>query len=206
MRGSRLILGLSFAAMLVSGKVSVAQAGGTAAISPHDEYAAAIKVYFEQGPKEALPKLQNALESFRATGDRKGEAIALGFIGNCYKHLGDQQLALDYLLRALELKRSTHDRLEEGRTLNHLGLLYWEMADYSKAIDYFQQSTAVAHEVGDKQLEAQVLNNAGLVYDEEGDYARSVPSYEQALNLIARLSANAARRKRSPTLEACILS
>jgi CHAT domain-containing protein/Flp pilus assembly protein TadD len=183
LRGSRLILGLSLAAMLVSGKVSSAQEGGTVVISPQDEYAAAIKVYFEQGPKEALPRLQHALESLRGAGDRKGEAIALGFIGNCYKHLGDQKQALGYLLRALELKRSTHDRLEEGRTLNHLGLLYWEMADYSKAIDYFQQSSAVAHEVGDKQLEAQVLNNAGLVYDEEGDYARSLPSYEQALNL-----------------------
>jgi CHAT domain-containing protein/Flp pilus assembly protein TadD len=174
---------LFIAATLVSGRLAGAQANGTAVTSHQDEYAQAIKVYFEQGPKEALPKLQHALESFQMAGDRKGEAIALGFIGNCYRHLGNQDLALDYLTRALELKRSIHDRPEEGRTLNHLGLLYWEMADYSKAIGYYQQSSAIAHEVGDKQLEAQALNNAGLVYDELGDYVRSLPNYQQALNL-----------------------
>ena len=183
LRFSRLILGLSLVATLVSGGPGGAQANDTAATSPQDEYSDAIKIYTEQGAKEGLPKLQHALESLQRAGDRKGEAVALGYIGNCYKHLGNQELALDYLTRALELKRSIHDRPEEGRTLNHLGLLYWDMADYSKAIGYYQQSLAIAEEVGDKQLEAQALNNAGLVYDEQGDYARSLPSYQKALNL-----------------------
>lgn len=149
--------------------------------SADQEFSDATKIYFEKGSKEALPKLQHALESFRAAGDRAGEAKALGFIGNCFKHMGDYKSALDYLARALGVAREIHDRLQEGKTLNHLGLLAWEMADYPKAVSQFDQSIAVAHEVGNRQLEASALNNLGLVYDEQGDYEHSLPRYQQAL-------------------------
>lgn len=181
----------SFAAVVIVATVCYGVASGqsnaeqkpaiTAASSAEEEFSAATKAYFELGSKDALPKLQHALESLRAVGDQKLEAQALGFIGNCYKHLGDYKSALDYLIRAVELARKIHDRLQEGKTLNHLGLLAWEMADYPKAIAEFTQSLSVAHEVGNKQLEASVSNNLGLVYDEQGDYEHSLPQYEMAI-------------------------
>ena len=89
---------------------------------PDDVLARAKQVYTEDGPKPALPVFERALALYRAAGDRRGEAITLGLIGNCYKKFGDHQKALDYLNRALAMKRELGDRLEEGKTLSHLGL------------------------------------------------------------------------------------
>jgi len=108
-----------------------------------DKLETARAVYFEKGPKEALPTLTQLLTEAQKAGDHKHEAIMLGLIGNCYKRLGEYPKSLEYLSKALELKRALKDRLEEGKTLSHLGLLFWEMGEYDKAIAHFQESIAI---------------------------------------------------------------
>jgi CHAT domain-containing protein/Tfp pilus assembly protein PilF len=148
-----------------------------------DALAHAKLTYSQQGAKAALPEYQQVLESFQKAGDRHGEAITIGLIGNCYKRLGDYPKALTFLNQALQMKRELHDRPEEGKTLSHLGLLYWDQGAYAKAIEAFNQSISIAREIGDARLEAASLNNLGLVYDEQGDYRRSLEHYNRALDL-----------------------
>ena len=143
----------------------------------------AYEIYDNTGPREALPVFEQALELYREVGDRSGEAITLGLIGNCHKRLGDYPLALDYHDRALTLKRELGDRREEGRTLSHIGLVYWEMGDYAMATDHLDASIAIANEIGDQRLQGGALNNLSLVYDELGDYKKSLEGYEKALEL-----------------------
>jgi len=104
-------------------------------VSPDDALAHAKTTYAQQGPKAALPEFERVLESYRKAGDRRGEAITTGLIGNCYKRLGDYPKALITLNSALQMKRELHDRPEEGKTLSHLGLVYWEQGEYPKAIE-----------------------------------------------------------------------
>lgn len=148
-----------------------------------DVLAHARQMYSEEGARAALPEFEKALALFRKEGDRKGEAIMTGLIGNCYKKFGEHQKALDYLQRALTMKRELGDRLEEGKTLSHLGLLYWEMSRYPQAIEHFNKAIAIGHELGDRILEASARNNLGLVYDELGDYRKSLDQYNRALEL-----------------------
>ncbi len=140
-------------------------------------------VYSQQGAKTALPKYEKALAAYRDSDNKLGEAITMGLIGNCYKHLGDYPKALEMLNTSLSMKRELHERLEEGKTLSNLGLIYWERTEYSKAIQNFSESIAIAQELGNVQLEASATNNLGLVYDEQGDYRRSMPQFEKALEL-----------------------
>jgi CHAT domain-containing protein/Tfp pilus assembly protein PilF len=152
--------------------------------SPADEaLARARTLYTEEGPSAALPAYLDALELYRAAGDRGGEAITLGLVGNCHKRLGDYDQALELLGQALEMKRALGDRLEEGKTLSHLGLVYWEQADYERAIEHLDDAAAIGREVDDPKLEGAALNNLSLVYDELGDYDRSLQQYERALEL-----------------------
>ena len=65
----------------------------------------AYEVYEASGPREALPMFEQVLELYRRSGDRSGEAITLGLIGNCYKRLGDYPEAVEYHDRALTMKR-----------------------------------------------------------------------------------------------------
>jgi CHAT domain-containing protein/Tfp pilus assembly protein PilF len=148
-----------------------------------DVLAHAKQLYSEEGARVALPEFEKALELFRREKDRKGEAITLGLIGNCYKKFGNHAKALDYLQRALTMKRELGDHAEEGKTLSHLGLLYWEMAKYPEAIEHFNKAIAIGNQLSDRILEASARNNLGLVFDEVGDYRRSLEEYKHALDL-----------------------
>ncbi|MFS8085625.1 MAG: tetratricopeptide repeat protein, partial [Acidobacteriota bacterium] len=106
--------------------------------------ARARQLYSEEGARAALPEFEKALALFRRDADRKGEAITIGLIGNCYKRLKDYPKALDYLQRALVMKRELGDRLEEGKTLNNIGLFYWETSEYSKAFEPLNGALAIA--------------------------------------------------------------
>ncbi|MGH9871454.1 MAG: CHAT domain-containing tetratricopeptide repeat protein [Pyrinomonadaceae bacterium] len=165
--------------------VSPAAVGNPAATSGKaaDVLSQARKLYSEQGPKIAFPEFEKALALFRNEGDRLGEAITLGLIGNCYKKFGEFPKALDFLQQALKLKRELGDRLEEGKTLSHLGLLYWEMGQYPPAIEHLNKAIALGAEIKDRTLEASSRNNLGLVYDELGEYRKSLAEYSHALEL-----------------------
>jgi CHAT domain-containing protein/Tfp pilus assembly protein PilF len=151
--------------------------------SPDQALAQAKLIYSQQGPKAALPEYEKVLDLYRTSGDKIGEAIAVGLIGNCYKRLGDYSKALEMLNSALAMKRELHERLEEGRTLSHIGLVYWEQGLYPKAIEALKQSITIAREMNNVQLEAAALNNISLVYDEQGDYRHSLEQYQKALEL-----------------------
>jgi CHAT domain-containing protein/Tfp pilus assembly protein PilF len=158
---------------------AVAQNGITA-----DELLAHAKsIYSSTGPSAALPEYEKALAAYRALENRHGEAITLGLMGNCYKHLGNRDRALDFLDRALKMKQELGDRLEEGKTISNIGLVYWEAGDYPRAIDHFNRAIAIAREVHDARLEGAALNNLSLVYDEKGEYKRSLEQYQKALAL-----------------------
>lgn len=158
-------------------------ATGQNGTTPDDLLAHAKSVYSSAGPSAALPEYEKALAAYRALENRHGEAITLGLIGNCYKHLGDRNRALDFLGRSLKMKQELGDRLEEGKTISNLGLVYWEAGDYPKAIDHFNRAIAIAREVHDAHLEGAALNNLSLVYDEKGEYKRSLEQYQKALAL-----------------------
>jgi len=166
-------------ALLVAGVASAVPTAGEALDR-------ARAVYVEEGPSAALPLFEQALALYRNAGDRHGEAVVLGLIGNCHKRLGEPERALELLGQALAMKRELGDRVEEGKTLSHLGLVYWEQADYESAIRHFELAIAVGREVGDARLAGSGHNNLGLVYDELGDYSRSASEYRQALDLYRR--------------------
>ena len=148
-----------------------------------DVLTAARQLYTHEGPNKALPEFEKALALFRAEGDRKGEAITIGLLGNCYKKLGQPVKALEFLQRALTMKRELGDRAEEGRTLSHIGLLYWNTGEFTKGIDSFNSALAIAKELKDQDLEAAALNNLGLIYDELGDFRHSLEVYNAALEI-----------------------
>ncbi len=181
---SRLLVRVSLAAL--ASFLACGSAVASPPPAPEDLLVKAREVYEEKGPSEALPLFEKALAGYRAAGDRKGEAITLGLVGNCHKRLGDLDEALALLRQALAMKRELGDRLEEGKTLSHLGLVYWERAEYPEAIRNLEEAAAIGRDLGEPKLEGSALNNLALVYDELGDYGKSVAQYRRALDLYRR--------------------
>lgn len=151
--------------------------------SAQDLLATARQTYTQDGPKAALPQFNEALQIFRASKDRHGEAVTLGYIANCYRKLEDLDKALELAQQALHMKEAMGDRDEIGKTHNQLGLIYWERADYPAAIEQLQQAIETGSSVNDKELEGSARNNLGLVFDERGDYKHSLEQYQRALEL-----------------------
>jgi len=145
--------------------------------------AEARRLYAEEGPRAALPGFEQARDAYRAEGDRLGEAIVLGYLGNCRKHFGEYEAALELLDQALTMKRDLGDRLEEAKTLNHLGLVHWEMAAYDRAVARFDESLVIARALDDSRIEAALLNNIGLVLDERGEHRAALARYREALEV-----------------------
>lgn len=185
-----IVLSVSGCYLLADG--ARAQTASPATPKATETLAHARQLYSEEGARLALPEFEKALTLFRSEGDRKGEAITIGLIGNCHKRLGDFPKALAYLQRALALKRELGDRLEEGKTLNNIGLFYWETSEYARALEPLNSALTIANELDDRTLKAGVHNNFGLVYDELGDYRRSLAEYSQVVELYRGLEPNQA--------------
>jgi len=156
---------------------------------PQKLLADARTVNTKDGPRAALPIFSRALRAFRARSDRRGEAIALGNIGVCYKNLGEYQQALRFNRQSLMLKRALGDRQQEGRTLANLGQVYWKLADYPSALDHYRQALAIFETLKEPELQAAVVNGMSLVYDELGDYTQSRAGYRRALELYEQAGA-----------------
>ena len=158
----------------------------TASVQPQkaaDVLANARQVYSKEGASKALPMYERALELFRQEGNRKGEAITIGYMGNAFKQLGQHAKALEYLQRSLQMKRELGDRLEQGKTLVNIGLFYKETSDYPKAIEYLNNALTIAKEINSELIEAAALNNLALVYDELGEYRKALETYQRSLAL-----------------------
>ena len=150
--------------------------------SPDDLLAKARATYEQSGAKLALPEFETALQAYRAASDRRGEAITLGLIGNCYKHLGDPRRAMELLQSALVIKRELHDEVEQAKTLSNIGLLYWEQGQYNEAIGSYQAGLQLVGEK-DARIAGSIHNNLGLVYKERGEYEAALEHYQRALSL-----------------------
>jgi CHAT domain-containing protein/tetratricopeptide (TPR) repeat protein len=139
------------------------------------------QVLFEQGARPALPELQKALSLYRQAGNRRGEAIATGYVGYSYRVLGEYTKAVGLLEQALAMKRSVGDRQEQGRTLVNLGLTHYDQGDYREAIRDSTEALEIARATGDRQIEGAALNSLGLCHDELGEFQRSLDDYKRAL-------------------------
>lgn len=170
-------------AILLAAALSLACAcfGAQQPASADDLLAQARVTYDGQGPKPALPQFEAALAAYRASGDRRGEAVTIGLIGNCYKHLGDLPRALDLLQSSLAIKRELKDPIEQAKTLNNIGLLYWEQGKLANAVESYTSAIKLSGDAGNRQIEAAVLNNLGLAHSASGDYKQAFDEYQRAL-------------------------
>ncbi|MEZ2226311.1 MAG: tetratricopeptide repeat protein [Microcoleus sp.] len=142
---------------------------------------------YQQGTAEAkrsaIVKFEEALKLYRATGDRRGEAVTLTNIGRVYSDLGEKQKALEYYSQSLPLFRATGDRGGEATTLTNIGLVYSRLGEEQKALEYYSQSLPLRRATGDHGGEAVTLTNIGSVYSRLGEQQKALEYFNQSLPL-----------------------
>ena len=122
-----------------------------------------------------------ALQIFRALGDRFGEAIGLLHLGQIGVYLGDDAQAAVHLEACLAIARAIKHQEIEGECELVLGETAFETDDRAQACLRFKRSLTVCREAGDKRGAANALWWLGKVDLQEGDIASARNRLDEAM-------------------------
>jgi len=136
---------------------------------------------------KAIELYEQALQINREIGDRRGEGITLGNIGQAFFALGEGRKAIDFYNEHLKFAREVGDRRGEGNALGNIGQALAASGDLHRAIDFYNEHLKLAREVGDRRGEGNALAGLGDVNYFLGEYRKSVELYQQSLSIVREI-------------------
>ena len=137
-----------------------------------------------RGPWDQSSALhQTALAAARGSGDRLGQAKALGEPGVLAYLTGAFPAATASLADAAALYGDIGDLPDQAHALTCLGFVHRLTGDCQAAIAHYQRALALARQAGDRLAEAEALTNLGEEQHLTGDYSAAAESQQLALSL-----------------------
>ena len=120
-------------------------------------------------------------------GDRNGEGLAYGDLGNTYKALCKFQQAIEYYKKDLSITKEVANRRREGRVNGNLGNAYGSVGDFQQAIEYHKKHLSIAKEVRDRAQEGCAYANLGNAYRALGDFQQAMQYHKKYLSISQEL-------------------
>ena len=99
--------------------------------------------------RQAIDLHTQALAIARDIGDRQGEGVTLGNLGNCHTSLGEYRQAIDLHTQALAIARDIGDRYGEANALDYLGRAWLASGEARRAVTLLEQAVSIADTTGD---------------------------------------------------------
>jgi CHAT domain-containing protein/tetratricopeptide (TPR) repeat protein len=118
----------------------------------------------EEGLREAVRRVNQALSETRESGDRSTEGSLLCALGILHRDLGEPAEARARSEEALPILRETGDREGEVEALNNLGSVYQDTNLLDDALRHYQLALATARKACYRRGEGAALNNLGSLY------------------------------------------
>ena len=132
-------------------------------------------------PRQRIRWLEAQAKAARLAGNRQGEGVALGNLGNAYLALGDPRKGIEFYEQQLVIVRELDDRHGESNALGNLGLACAALGDARKGIEFYEQQLVIVRELDDRRGKGNALNNLGVAYAKLGDVRKGIKFYERAL-------------------------
>ena len=95
---------------------------------------------------------------------KKGEALALKYIGIAYYYQGNYVEALDYFQKSLSVFLVIKDDDGISNIENNIGAIYMNQGDDTRALEYFLKSLQKAEKTGDNLRMLSSMTNIGAIY------------------------------------------
>jgi DNA-binding winged helix-turn-helix (wHTH) protein/tetratricopeptide (TPR) repeat protein len=130
--------------------------------------------------EQAEQHLTQALEAFRATGDRRSEAMMLNNYGYLRRIQGRTDEAEPLHLESLAIRREIGDRVGEGRILGMLSGLYGKDGRFDEARTTASEAYEIAREANDLLFMATSLVQLGNADVGEGQLDAARENYTEA--------------------------
>jgi predicted ATPase len=131
--------------------------------------------------QDALAHYTEALALYRAEGDRPGEGLALGNMGNVYLDQGRMDEACSHFEAALEIDREVGNRHSEGVLRHALGTAYHNQGRLAEARTHLQAALAIHRETGSRRSEATAINSLAALDCDQGRLEEGRLQFEAAL-------------------------
>jgi len=146
----------------------------------------------------AEEELHEAIDGWKALGERRREAWTWQMLGGLSEDRQDYRQAAESYERALALWRGLDDPSGLAPTLDRLGLAHSRLGDNPQALGELQEAFALRQRLGRRDREAETRNHLCLVLQRLGRFHAAGECYEKALAL--------ARELRDTELEAILLN
>ncbi len=130
---------------------------------------------------EAEPHVSTALEIFDSTGNRRGEAMALGCLGGIHYYRGEYDKMLAVTRRTLAMWEELGDRAGAAREHGNIGLVLTCIGDFEMAREMITRQLDICTEFGDREGMANASLNLGTTLIKTGEFDRAEQCFQQAL-------------------------
>ena len=136
---------------------------------------------FRKNMDAALTTYAQALDLFRAVGDRLGEANVLKAMGDVQQFRKNMDAALTTYAQALDLFRAVGDRLGEANVLQAMGDVQRLSGEHESALKNYDDALPLFHLIGSKLGEANVLASQSRLLVRMGEITKGEQLLEQAI-------------------------
>jgi tetratricopeptide (TPR) repeat protein len=126
---------------------AIAQTRASAAQAAYNEADRLYKHQTAESLRQAIIKLEEARQLFRAEKNINGEATSLLGIGNVYNALGEKQKALNYYNQSLPLRRAVGDRAGETTTLYSIAYVFRNQGKLEAALEQINAAITILDEL-----------------------------------------------------------
>ncbi len=135
----------------------------------------------------AAALFEEALEYFKASGNRPGEAACLNSLGVVARSRHDPDAAEALLDSALSLRRELHDASGISTSLSNLGIVAFDRGDVGHGMRLLEEAMEIDRTRGDEWAVACSALNLGVGLLELHGPRQAKPSIEDALRTFARV-------------------
>ena len=134
-------------------------------------------------PREAIPILQQAVDSGEFEGDLETLGMIHSILGVAHRDLNEFELALEELQKSLECRRSAKDSRGVAATLTNAARVHAALGRLQQARDLLNEGLSVARESGNSTMESYALLNLGAVHQQSGDLSAALSNYKDTLEI-----------------------
>ena len=133
--------------------------------------------------ENAIRYFNQALDSWRAIGNPRGEALTLTVFGHLRSKLGEKQAALDLYFQSIQLLEPLADRIALAFNYDGLGFIHNGMGETSSALQAYTKAFELFSEAKYGFGRPGSLWNIGEIYIANEDYKRALVYLNKSLEL-----------------------
>jgi CHAT domain-containing protein/tetratricopeptide (TPR) repeat protein len=133
--------------------------------------------------EKAVAEISRSVELSRATGNRRGEGLALTALGLSQSLSGNEDHALVMHREAVEIFRKIGDKQSEAIAVNGLGQVYENLTEYATALENYEQALRLFQDEGSLDFASVTTFNVARAYRLMGDLKHALEYYQKCLIL-----------------------